>query len=233
MSDIYFTTREFRIRTISVSPPSSGNSAPGGDASTSRHSFFREIGRKFAECRDHLFGMRRTCHGLDQLEEQRLVGQDDHSLGPQPHQRRIDIARRRKQQLLDRENLKTHFEKTKAGLQDTHIGLATRNDDLRLLQPFQMGPDRLLLGEVEEILLENLCGAAERRLDILRHRAFSVDRPLECDDRRNTHIRKKAREVAHVFAQARAVARLELRQKEILIVDDRAATPIGMDALWD
>nr|WP_249119120.1 MULTISPECIES: hypothetical protein [unclassified Bradyrhizobium] len=231
MSDIYFTTREFRIRTISVSLPPGGNSAPRGDDCTSRHGFLREIGRKFAECRDHLFGMWRTCHGLDQFKEQRLVGQDDHSLGPQPHQRSIDITRRREQQFLDRENLETHFEKAEAGLQDAHIGLATRNDDLRLLQPFQMGPDRLLLGEVEEILLENLCGAAERRLDILRHRALAVDWSLECDDRRNTHIRKKAREVAHVFAQARAVARLELRQKEILIVDDCAATPIGVDAL--
>ena len=94
-----------------------------------------------------------------------------------------------------------------------------------------MGPDRLLFGEVEEILLEHLCGAAQRRLDILRHGAFSLDWPFQCDERRNTQIGEQTRKIARVLAQARAVARLKLRQEEILIVDDRAATLIGADAL--
>jgi len=89
----------------------------------------------------------------------------------------------------------------------------------------------LLLREIEEALLEQLCGAAERCLDTCRHRALSVNRALEREDRRNARIGEKAREARHIPAQPRAAARLELRQKVILIVDDRATTLIGEDAL--
>ena len=79
-------------------------------------------------------------------------------------------------ELLQVKNLKTQFEKTEAGLQDAHVGLATRNDGLRLLQPFQMGPDRFLPGEVEEILLENLSVTAEMPLDVIRYAPLDYPR---------------------------------------------------------
>ena len=34
----------------------------------SRHGLFREVIGKFTECREHLFGVRPTWHGLDQFE---------------------------------------------------------------------------------------------------------------------------------------------------------------------
>jgi hypothetical protein len=60
---------------------------------------------------------------------------------------------------------------------------------------------------------------------------LSLNRALKRDDRRNPHIGEQAREARHVSAQPRTVAWLELRQEVILIVDDRATTLIGEDAL--
>jgi hypothetical protein len=53
----------------------------------------RQIVRKLPECGEQLFSVRSTRHGLGQFEVERLVGQDGHALGPEPHQGGIDIAR--------------------------------------------------------------------------------------------------------------------------------------------
>src|SRR5829696_2680442 len=175
--------------------------------------------------------MRSVGHGFGQFEEQRLVGYKDYTGALQPLHRGVGATGGRKQQFLDGEDIEPEIEQAKARLQDADIGFTARDNDLLLLQALEIGANGLLLGEIEEALLEQLCGAAERRLDTRRHRALSVDRALERADRRNAHIGEKPREARHISAQSRAATRLELRQKIILIVDDRATTLISEDAL--
>jgi hypothetical protein len=162
----------------------------------------REIIRERAEPGDHFVGMRSVGHGLGQFEEQRLVRYKDDTGAFQPFHGSVRAACGRKQQFPRGEDIEPEIEQAKARLQYADIGFTARDNDL-LLQALEVGANGLLLREIEEALLEQLCGAAERCLDARRHCALSVDRALEREDRRNAHIGEKPRE-APIFLLSRA-----------------------------
>ena len=86
--------------------------------------------------------------------------------------------------------------------------------------------------------LERLLHAAEAPADLLtepvyvladrwRQRALSIDRPLERDDDRDSEMAEQAGEMHGVRFDAGTKALVDLRQEEVLNVDDHSAATFG------
>src|SRR5262249_41061405 len=113
------------------------------------------------------------------------------------------------------------------GLQYANIRLAAGDDDLFLLQPCEVIADLLFLGEIEEVLLEQL-RLAELCLERGGQGAFAVDRALEGRDYRNAEIAEQAREGDEVLLHSAARgATAELGEEIVLHVDDCARAALG------
>src|SRR5262249_1270832 len=96
-------------------------------------STIRQILGKGAQARAHSLRALFSLHGLQQLVVKALVAQQYRTSAAHARDRRIDIARRGKQQILHHVGVITQGDATEAGLQYAHVGLTTGEDDLALV----------------------------------------------------------------------------------------------------
>jgi hypothetical protein len=90
-----------------------------------------------------------AAHALEQLVVEAFVGQENGARRLHARNRRRDVPRRGKQELLHRIDLVAEAKQPEAGLKHTDIGLAA-GENLGVI------PDFPVLGQIEEILSRRL-----------------------------------------------------------------------------